>query len=383
VITPLPASNDQNPPSPIAVPKLTVTHDLLYAAAEDKLTVTKLKATSPFLNFESSGTLSQISKNQTAKCQANLSCDLAEIHTILQAFFPEKLTASGKGALSFTGEGSLKSPDDTPFLASWNGNGSLSLETLEYQGFGTMRNLRSTSFSLDKGLLRATLECLLNDGPAQFQGLADFSRQKPDMKINLEGKEIQVSQDLDLLGYVVPILITSPSGKLSGTGNFSMQASWQGTDWNSEITKTILGNGSLNLRDGILQSEEVLSVILKSTGKPETLEFEEILTDFRLGEGKIFNDNIRVNAKDLKFGLRGWTALAYDPSKRGNPMDYTVTGDFLKKSIGKDGEKVLAILGGGEPTMPVGIGGTVQKPKVSIKMPKAGDLFKGLFTPPQ
>jgi hypothetical protein len=229
--------------------------------------------------------------------------------------------------------------------------------------------------------LQFSLEFLLKYGPSQFQGTFDFNKKQPDMKITLEGKEVQVSQDLDLLGYVVPILITSSSGKLSGEGNFSVQTSWQGTDWNSEVSRTITGKGTLNLKDGILKSEDVLSVILKSFGKPETIEFEEILTGFRLGEGKLFNDNIQVNGKDLKIGLRGWTALAYDPSKKGNPMDYTVTGDFLKESIGRDGEKVLAILGGGEPTIPVGIGGTVQKPKVSIKMPKAGDLLKGLFAP--
>jgi hypothetical protein len=203
------------------------------------------------------------------------------------------------------------------------------------------------------------------------------------MKVGLEGRGVQVSQDLDLLGYVVPILITSPSGRLSGEGSFSAQASWQGTDWDSEVTRSIAGKGTLNLKDGILKSEAVLSVILKSFGKPETLEFEEILTNFRLGEGKLYNDSIQVNSKDLQLSLRGWTALAYDPSKEGNPIDYTVSGDFLKGSIGKDGEKVLAILGGGEPTIPVGIGGTVQKPKVSIKMPKAGDLFRGLLAPPQ
>jgi hypothetical protein len=49
--------------------------------------------------------------------------------------------------------------------------------------------------------------------------------------------------------------------------------------------------------------------------------------------------------------------------------------------MGSDGEKVLTILGGGEGVIPVGIGGTVQKPRVSIKMPKAGDLLKGLFAP--
>ena len=60
-------------------------------------------------------------------------------------------------------------------------------------------------------------------------------------------------------------------------------------------------------------------------------------------------------------------------------MEYRISGDFLDKSFGKDTQKVLSVLGGGEPAIPVAISGTVQKPSVSIKMPKAQDLLRGIF----
>ncbi|MBW1678589.1 MAG: hypothetical protein JRJ08_00345 [Deltaproteobacteria bacterium] len=381
VILPPSSSNKKSASSPITLSPLQfkLVHDLIYNADQGKLAVNKLKANSEFLNLEGSGTVSNISTQPFIKSQVKLLLDLEEARKFLGDLLPEELTAKGEGKLSFTSKGYLKSPEETPLMSTWNGNGSFSLGLIEYPDLGSLRNLQSTQLSLSKGILRFTLECLLNNGPSRFQGTLDFSKKKPVMKINMEGTEVQISQDLKILGYIVPVLIVSPSGRLSGKGNFSIQASWNGTDWDKEVSRTITGKGTLSLNDGILQSKDVLAQILKTFGKPETLQFEQILTGFRLGDGRIYNDNIQVNGKDLEFGLQGWTSLVYVPSRKGNPMEYTVTGDFLKKSLGKDGQKVLSLLSGGESTIPISITGTVQKPKVSMKMPKIEDLFRGII----
>jgi hypothetical protein len=112
-------------------------------------------------------------------------------------------------------------------------------------------------------------------------------------------------------------------------------------------------------------------------------EFEQILTGFRLSDGKIYNDDIQVNGKDVDLNIRGWTSLAYVPSKEGNPLEYSVAGDLIERSLGRDAKKVFSALGGAEDTIPIAIGGTVQKPRVVIKMPKAQDLIRGLFNIPK
>ncbi len=366
-------------PTVFSLPKLTATHDVLYAADQDKLTLGSLKADSPFFNFEGSGSLSRISKNLFTKCQGKISLNMSEIQKLLEYFLPEKLTAKGKGDITFSCQGSLNPPEGEQILSSLNGNGTMSIEAIAYQGLGSIRNLKSIELSLDGGVLISTLQCLLNNGPSRIEGTLDFSKKKPAIKINMEGKDIQLSQDIKMLGYIVPVLIMPSSGRLSGKGNFSVQAAWQGMNWESEISRTVQGKGKLSLKDGIIRSQNVLSLILKSFGEPEALQFEEILTGFRLGEGKIYNDKIQVNGKDLDFTIQGWTSLRYEPSRKGNPLEYTVKGNFLKKSLGKDAEKVLSILGGGEPMVPVVINGTVQKPRISIKMPRAGDLLRGIL----
>ena len=379
IIFPSSSKKPITPPETISFSQLTLTHDAAYTANQDKLTIMSLKADSSFLNLEGSGSLSQISKILSLQCQVKADLDMQEVQKSLKDFLPEGLTARGKGNITFSCGGSLNSPDDKPMLSTWEGNGSLSVDSINYQTIGSIKNLHTKNLSLKKGVLDSTLMCQLNNGPIRAEGEFYFGKKTPTMKVNLEAKDIQLSQDLKILGYIIPILIIPPSGQLSGKGNLSAQASWQGTSWNSEIAKTINGEGELTLNDGTISSQNVLSQVLKYFGKPETLKFKQISTAFRLKDEKIYNDNIQVNGEDLNFQIKGWTSLTYIASQNGNPMEYSVTGDFLEESLGRDAKKVLSIIGGGEPVIPVVIAGTVQKPKIAIKMPKVGDLIRGIF----
>ena len=379
IIFPSSGTKPVTPPETISFSKLTVTHDAAYNANQDKLTLMSLKADSSFLNLEASGSLSQISKNLSLQCQGNADLEMQEVQKSLKDFLPEGLTARGKGNITFSCGGNLSSPDDKPMLSTWDGNGSLSVDSINYQTIGSIKDLQTKNLSLKKGVLDSTLMCLLNNGPTRAEGEFDFGKKTPAMKVNLEAKDIQLSQDLKILGYIIPILIIPPSGQLSGKANLSAQASWQGTSWDSEIGKTINGEGELILNDGTIRSQNVLSQVLKSFGKPETLKFKQISTSFRLKDEKIYNDNVQVNAEDLNFQIKGWTSLTYIASQNGNPIEYSITGDFLNESLGRDAKKVLSIIGGGEPLIPVVITGTVQQPKIAIKMPKAGDLIQGIF----
>lgn len=355
---------------------LKLNHDVVYNADQDTVKSKQLTGSSDLLQLEASDTtLSKISGPLQLKSKGKLVLDMQKSQKILQELLSDQLTAQGKGELIFNGKGNLTSSDEISILSSWNAKGALSIESVEYQGIGSIENLHSTQLSFIKGVVNTALEGLLNKGPSKLKGMIDFNKPRTEMQVALDAKDILLSHEIDLLGYIIPILIISPSGKLSGQGDISTQASWQGTDWNTQIGQTIQGEGTLNLRDGMISSQDVLSVILKAAGKSETLEFEQIFTGFRLGDSKIYNDDIQVNGKDLKIGLKGWTSLVYVPSKKGNPMEYEVTGDYLQKKMGKDAQTVLSILGGGESKIPVRIAGTVQSPRVSLKLPKLKDLF--------
>jgi hypothetical protein len=357
--------------------KLKVTHEILYSPEQDTLAFTTLTAQSPCLSFAGRGTIAQILQNPFAKCEGKLALASEELQKEFKDSFPKKLILQGNGRLAFTAEGNLKPAENKSILSSWTGNGTLSLDAMSCQGLGIIQNLKSTEFTLDKSILRLSLEGLLNRGPSAVQGIIDFRQKRPLMKLKGQGKDIELSEDQTILGYVIPI--SSPSRQLTGKGFFSFQTSWQGVDWEQEISRSIVGTGKISLKDGSVRSEGVLSEILKVLGKPETIPFDQILTLFHLGDEKIYNDPIQLNSKDLTLELKGWTSLVYDPEKKGNPIKYTVTGASLKNFLGKDAQKILPFLSGENATIPIYIKGTVQKPKVSVKFPKAKEIFKDFF----
>ena len=359
--------------------KLKVTHDLIYSPGQDTFAFTTLTAKSPCLNFNGQGTVTQISKNPFATFEGKLALVLEEIQKSWKDSLPKKMILQGAGSLTFTAEGKLKSAENKPVLSSWIGNSTVFLDTMSYQDLGTIQNLKSTECTLDKGVLAVTLEGLLNNGPVKVQGTIDFNQRRPVMKLNGEGKDIAVSRDQKILGYVVPI--SSNSTQFTGKGDFSLEATWHGTHWEPEISRSITGKGVVNLYEGTLQSRDSLSTILKFLGKPDTIQFDQIVSPFSLGEGKIYDNTIQVTGEDIQLKLQGWTSLVYDPEKKGNPIEYRVTGDSLRQSLGKDAQKILPFLSGEDATIPVVITGTVQKPKVSVKFPKAKKIFKDFFKP--
>ncbi|WAC08394.1 MAG: hypothetical protein OS130_04160 [Thermodesulfobacteriota bacterium] len=361
------------------LPKFKVTHDLLYFPEQRTLTFTTLAAQSPYLSFEGQGTITQISQNPVAKCEGKLLLALEEAQKAWKDFLPKKMILQGKGSLTFTAEGKLKPVENKPVLSSWIGNGTVFLDAMSCQGLGTIQNLKSTGFTLDKNILRLSLEGLLNRGPSAVQCVIDFRQSRPVIKLNGQGKDIELSEDQTMLDYVIPI--RSRSRQLTGKGFFSFQTSWQGFDWEQEISRSIVGTGKISLEDGSVETEGVLSEILTVLGKSESIQFDQVQSPFRLGEGKIYDNTIQVNGPDIEITFQGWTSLIYDPEKKGNPIRYAVTGASFKNFPGKDAQKILPFLSGENGAIPIYIKGTVQKPKVSVKFRKAKKFFKDFFNP--
>ena len=364
---------------PVAIPEILLTHDILYTADNNKLTVNSLKADASFFHLNGSGSITQITRQMLTQFKGDLTFDMSELQKRLKNILPEKFIAQGSGKVSFDCSGTLIPAEGSSFLDSFKGTGALFAESIRYIDFGSIKNIKSTRLSFEKGVLFANLEGIVNKGRLLAENVFDFNKIPFAVNMNIKGTGIELSQDLKLLGYVVPVLIVQPSGRLSGKADFSIHASCNGMDWESEIIKTLAGYGTISFKHGSVSSSSVLSAILKFAGESDTMEFEEILTDFRLSDEKIYNDNITVNGNTLDLIVKGWTSLSYDPFLKGNPIQYSVEGDFFKKNLGRDAKKIFSFFGMADSQVPVVITGTVQKPKIVIKKPEPKDLIKGLF----
>ncbi|HNR13341.1 MAG TPA: AsmA-like C-terminal region-containing protein [Thermodesulfobacteriota bacterium] len=361
------------------LPKTTVSHELDYSQEQDRLTVKKLTGNSDVFSFNGSGTISQLSQEPRIASQIKAQVILEKAVSTLAGMLPKELSAQGNADVDLTMEGTVPESSETPLLSTWTGKGTVSTGAVTYQGVGSIEQLKTSQLVLNAGKAALAAECLVNKGPTQFTATADLTKKKPGMTITSEGKAIALTQSIKLLGYIIPIFI-GPSGTLSGEGSYSLQAAWEGFDWDTDMSRTITGKGELRLADGTIQSQGVLYQILRSFDKRESFSFDEITSTFHMGEGMLYNDKTQVKGEDLDFSLQGWTSLVYVPAKEGNPMEHTVSGDFVSR-LGEDAQKTLSALGGGTEAIPIVIAGTVQDPKVTVKMPKVRDILKGLTQP--
>jgi len=377
----VPPSEDDAQSSPVTLrlPNIDLHHDAGYRFQEDVLTVDSITGTSDLFNLKARATINKVTEEPQISSQVALEASLEKAMETFKELVPPELSAQGQAKMDFSLSGAVPAGQDVPLLSGWNGKGSFSTGTLAYEGVGTVADLQSTELALENGNVTVAISCSVNQGPLTLSATGDMAKEKPPFSLNLEGENIRLEQNITILGYIIPIFI-APAGDLSGTANVSVQSSWQGMSWEEEVAPSITGEGTLRILDGVLRSRGVLYKILQYFEEKETFAFEEVVTGFRMGDAKLYNDKITVNGEDLNFNLQGWTSLVFVPGKNGNPMEYTVSGDFIKK-LGEDAQKALSTLGGGEPSIPIAIGGTVQNPKVTVKMPKIRNLLQNLLQP--
>jgi hypothetical protein len=178
---------------------------------------------------------------------------------------------------------------------------------------------------------------------------------------------------MDLLAYIVPVL-AAPDGKLSGQLNMQFKAKGNGLNWQDDLSKSLNGEGEIEIRDGYIKGGRVTSKIIKALGKSGEYEFDKITTRFVVNDSKIFNDDISVNGKEFDIGLSGWTSFD-------GRIEYSADTEALSKHVGRDGRKILGALSQGS-TLPIVVTGTIDRPKLSFKWPKPqeiGNILQGII----
>ncbi|MHC4182853.1 MAG: AsmA family protein, partial [Planctomycetota bacterium] len=271
--------------------------------------------------------------------------------------------------------GKLSAKDNLPArttLSGWyenmNLNGNISVDTIKYDSY-KITDLKS-GIQLDDGLFTTKdFVFKLNEGQGNVSAKVNLKEEKPpfDFGLNLSG--VRINQKMDILAYAMPILPAS-DGQISGMLNMMLNANGNGLNWQDELSKSLNAVGEINIKDGYVKGDKIISNILKK----EEYSFDDIITQFKINDEKIFVDNLKVDSKDFNIGLSGWTSFD-------GQIEYTADAEIIGKSIGGDAEKILGMLGKGS-KLPIVITGTVNNPRLAFKWPKPqdiGNLIGGLL----
>jgi hypothetical protein len=347
-------------------------HTLDYKITEDSVNIEKMDIESEFLKMESKGGIASLSKERNIDYELSMKMDLDKITEEFAGMFPVDINMSGEGIVDLDINGKLSVPENENVYEQMNFNGNMSMDKIEYDAY-EIKDFK-TGLIMDDGFFTTKdFSFKLNDGPGTVSASANFKDGKPSLIFDMKLSDANINQNMDILAYFVPVL-AAPEGKLSGKLNMQFKAKGNGLNWQEDLSKSLNGEGEIEIKDGYIKGGKVTSKILKALGGRGEYEFDKITTRFVIADSKISNDDISVNGKEFDIGLSGWTSFD-------GRIEYSADAEALSKHVGRDARKILGALSQGS-NLPIVVTGTINKPKLSFKWPEPqeiGSILQGIL----
>ncbi|MCP4252447.1 MAG: AsmA family protein [Candidatus Scalindua sp.] len=347
-------------------------HTLDYNITKDTVNIEKMDIESDFLKMESKGGIASLSKEMNIDYELFMEMDLDKITGAFAGMFPVDINMNGQGVVDLDINGKLSALENENVYEQVNFNGNMSMDRIIYDAY-EITDFKA-GLALDDGFF-TTKDFLftLNDGPCTVLASADLKEEKPSLIFDMKLSDASINQNMDILAYIVPVL-AAPEGKLTGTLNMQFNAKGNGLNWQDDLSKSLKGEGEIDIKDGYVKGGKVMSKVLEAIGGKREYEFEQIITRFVIEDSKVINDDISVNGEEFDIGLSGWTSFD-------GRIEYSADAEGLGNHLGGDAEKILGAFSGGA-KLPIVVTGTINKPKLSFKWPKPeniGSILQGIL----
>jgi len=351
---------------------LKLLHTLDYNITKDSVNIEKMDIESDFIKMESKGGIAGLSKQMNIDYELSMKMELDKMADKFAGMFPVDVNMSGKGVVDLDINGKLSAQENENIYEQVDLNGNMSMDRIIYDAY-EIKDFKA-GLSLDDGFFTTKdFSFVLNDGPCTVLASVDLKEEKPPLIFDMKLSDANINQNMDVLAYIVPVL-AAPEGKLAGTLNMQFKAKGNGLDWQNDLSKSLSGEGEIDIKDGYIRGGKVMTKVLKAIGGKREYEFEQIITQFVIEDSKIINDDINVNGKEFDIGLSGWTSFD-------GRIEYSADAEALGKQLGGDAEKILGAFSGGS-KLPIVVTGTIDKPRLSFKWPKPqeiGNILQGIL----
>ncbi len=180
---------------------------------------------------------------------------------------------------------------------------------------------------------------------------------------------------LPLLRLFLPMLAGPDleAVKLSGSLSFDAALTASGADA-AALRQSLSGSGNLVLEKGGIEGAQGLADVFAKAGLGRTsLAFDRLHVKFRFSNGRVYNDDIAIDGKDLDLGLVGWTSFD-------GRMEYSFDGAPLLALLPEAARKPIEAALGPGAKLPGSIKGTLSSPAVDLDLPSVADAAKKAAT---
>ena len=260
-------------------------------------------------------------------------------------------------------EGWSTDPIDLSPLRDNHGAVEIALNAIRYRGL-TIQSGRLNA-AIDDGTLTASVaDIKLADGSVAAKvTLADT------------GKGARLAFDATVAGVNARPLLTAFAGtdRLSGTTAFQAKGAATGRS-QKDLVSTLDGNGSFKFVDGAIWGINIASVLRQvgslgtATGQEQKTDFAELSGSFRIDDGVVRNDDLKMLAPLLRVGGKG--TISMPPQTLDYLLEATLVGS-LKGQGGKDDLSGIPV--------PIRVNGTWAAPQFDVQWDR---MLQGLATNP-
>ncbi len=351
---------------------LKLIHTLDYKITEDSVNIEQMDIASDFLDMKSKGGIANLSKEKNIDYELSLNMDLEKITEQFAGMFPMDIDMMGKGIVDMGINGKLSAQENKNLYEQMNLNGNISIDNVKYNAY-EITDFETGIFLNDGFFTTKDFAFKLNEGLGAVSASANLKEEKPSLVFDMKLSDVNINQNMDLLAYIVPVL-AAPEGRISGKLSMMFDAKGSGLNWQDDLSKSLNGQGKIDINDGYIKGGKITAKILKTFGKGEEYKFDNITTQFKINDSKIYNDDISVNGEDFDIGLSGWTSFD-------GRLEYSVDAEALGKYVGRDAKKILGSMSKGS-KLPIVVTGTINKPRLAFKWPEPqeiGNILQGIL----
>jgi len=245
----------------------------------------------------------------------------------------------------------------------------LSIQRINYENRLLIKDLVTDKFSFIDGVISTHTRLRINEGPTTMKGVIDLRQKKPAFDISFEAKGIHITQDIPALD-LLPIF-TVKEGEIGGI--MSVEGYMRGKGLGKEIfNKKLVADIKLDVRDGYIRGNELLSSILEIMGEENLYSFDSMKALIQIKDGKVYTQKMDIQSPLMSLNASGMAEFE-------GPISYDAMVRFNKEHLSKDVEKIAGLVLK-ENELPIEIRGTTKDPRVAVKLDKDSleHIVKGL-----
>lgn len=255
--------------------------------------------------------------------------------------------------------------------ALWKGIAvkKIRIRQVNYENRLLVEDLVTDTFSFKNGILTIHARFKANEGPATVQGVIDLHQERPVFDLTFAANGVHLTRDIPVVD-LIPVFVVK-DGDIGGV--LRLNGTLQGNGLGKEIiNQELTANVKLEVKDGYIRGNKVLSSLLEMLGEPDRYSFDSMDAEIQVRDGKIYTQKMEMRGPLANITASGTAEFEGE-------ISYDALVQLHKERMGKGIEKIAGLILE-QNAVPIEIRGTTKNPKVAVKLNKESleHLFKGL-----